>query len=88
MPRRALRLSRGVFDFTHLIEMYERIEVGEIDAGKRPANGETVAFEAHGCRGDLFDRTLELPRTRGRYLRQGQYVINGHSRHRSQLQTQ
>ena len=46
MPRRALRLARGVVDLAHLVEMDERVEVGEVDAGERALDREPLPFEA------------------------------------------
>ena len=46
VPRRALRLAGRVFDLAHLVEMDERVEIGEVDAGERPADREALPFEA------------------------------------------
>ena len=42
MPGSASRLARPVVDLTHLIHVDERIEVGEVDAGERTANRESL----------------------------------------------
>ncbi len=52
VPRRALRLAGRVLDLAHLVHVDERIEVGEIDAGERSADRESLALEAAGRRDD------------------------------------
>ena len=55
---RALRLARRVFDLAHLVEMDERVEVGEVDAGEGAADREALPFEpARGVR-DAADGAL------------------------------
>ena len=39
------RLTRPVVDLAHLVHVDERIEVGEVHAGERTANGKPFAFE-------------------------------------------
>ena len=56
VPRRALRLARRVLDLAHLVEVDERVEVGEVDAGERPADREALALEAARRGGDAADR--------------------------------
>ncbi len=46
VPRRALGLARRVLDLAHLVEVHERVEVGQVDAGERPADREALALEA------------------------------------------
>ena len=46
VPRRPLRLARGVFDLPHLVEMDERVEVGQVDPGERPPDREPLPLEA------------------------------------------
>ncbi len=60
MPRRALRLAGRVLDLAHLVEVDERVEVLEQDAGKRTADGEALALEAARRGRQLAD----LPLTR------------------------
>ena len=52
MPGRAARLTRRVVDLAHLVHVYERIEVGAVDAGEGAAYRETLAFVT-GRRGGL-----------------------------------
>ena len=49
MPRRALRLARRVLHLAHLVEVDERVEVGQVDAGERAADREALALEAVGA---------------------------------------
>ena len=58
VPRRALRLARRVLDLAHLVEVDERVEVAEVDAGERAADREALALEARGARRDAADRAL------------------------------
>ena len=58
MPRRALRLARRVLDLAHLVEMDERVEVGEVDAGERPPDREALALETVRGDRDAADRPL------------------------------
>lgn len=46
MPGRALRLARCVLHLTHLVEVDERVEVGEVHALEGAADGEAFALEA------------------------------------------
>ena len=78
MPRRALRLTRGVLDLTHLVEMDERVEQGQIDTGEGPPDRESFAFVALGCGGrrtygafDGFDEASLATQGRGRTVARG-----------------
>ncbi len=58
MPRRALRFAGRVLDFPHLVEMDERIEVLEVDAGERAPDREPLPLETarragHATHGSL-----------------------------------
>ena len=46
VPGRALRLTGRVLDLPHLVEVDERIEVREVDAGEGAADREALPFEA------------------------------------------
>ena len=50
MPRRALGLAGRVFDLAHLVEVDERVEVLEVDAGEGAADREPLPFEAAAAR--------------------------------------
>ncbi len=67
VPRRALGLARRVLDLAHLIHVDERIEIGEIDAGERSSDRESLALEAAGRRDHRANRTDRgrSARTRG-----------------------
>ncbi len=49
MPWRALGLARCVVDLPHLVEVDERVEVREVDAGERAPDREPLPFEAVRC---------------------------------------
>ena len=53
VPRRALRLARGVLDFSHLVEVDERVEIGQVDASEGSPDWETLTLKAgrSGCHG-------------------------------------
>ena len=46
VPVGAPGLARRVVDLAHLVHVDERVEVGEVDAGEGPADGEALALEA------------------------------------------
>ena len=46
VPRRALGLARRVLDLAHLVQVDERVEVGQVDAGEGAADREALALEA------------------------------------------
>ena len=48
MPRRALRLTRRVLHLAHLVEVDERVEVGQVDARERATDREALALEPGG----------------------------------------
>ena len=58
MPRRALRLARRVVHLAHLVEVDERVEVGEVHAGERAPDREALPFEAARRRCHAADRAL------------------------------
>ncbi len=58
MPRRSLGLAGGVLDLAHLIEVDERVEIGELDAVECPADREAFALEAVRGDRDALDRAL------------------------------
>ena len=82
VPRRALRLARGVLDLAHLVEVDERVEVGEVDALEGAPHREALALEAARGRGDRTHgaRTGE-GRLRSRDAGQRQEVVDGHCGH-------
>ena len=45
MPRSSLRLTRGVLNFAHLIQVNERIEIGKVDASECSTNRKSFTFE-------------------------------------------
>ena len=58
VPGRSLGLARRVLDLAHLIEMDERVELAEVDAGERAAHRESVTLEParrgrHAAHGSL-----------------------------------
>src|SRR5688572_11386398 len=58
MPRRALWFARRVVDFTHLVEVDERVKILERDTGEGAADREPLPFEAlRGVR-DATDRAF------------------------------
>ena len=82
VPRRALGLARRVVDLAHLVHVDERVEVGQVDAGEGPADGEALALEAARRRGDARDRAVGRDRPgRARAAGQREDVLDGHSRH-------
>ena len=56
MPGRALRFAGCVFDLAHLIEVDERVELGEVDAGEGATYREALTFEPVRGRGQAADR--------------------------------
>jgi hypothetical protein len=58
MPRRALGLARRVFDLTHLVEVDERVEVLESDAGEGASDREPLPLESLWGRGDATHAAL------------------------------
>ena len=67
VPGRALRLARRVLDLAHLVEVDERVEVLEVGARERAADGETLALEARRGRGQADDGAMARDdRDRGR----------------------
>ena len=85
MPRRSLGLPRRVLDLTHLIHVDEWVEVGQIDAGERPADGESLPLEP-GRRGDHGPNRAyrDPPVDDGDPLQRGD-VIDRDGRHGSQV---
>ena len=68
VPRRSLRLAGGVVDLAHLIEVDERVEVGQIDPVEGPPDREALALEAGGrwSPSSPADRWHRSARCRGR----------------------
>ena len=56
MPRGALGLAGRVVDLAHLVQVQERVQGGQVDAGERAANREPLALEAVGGGGDAAYR--------------------------------
>ena len=50
MPRGSFGLTRGVLDLPHLVEMDERIELVEGDAGESPPNRKSLTLETRSGR--------------------------------------
>jgi hypothetical protein len=82
MPWGALRLAGGVLDFAHLVEVDERVEVGEIDAGERPPDREPLPFQPARSHGDAADGSLaRCHRIRQRDPGQDGDVVDGDGGH-------
>ena len=58
VPGRALRFARRVLDLAHLVEMDERVEIGQVDPGERAPDREALPFEAARRARDAPDRAL------------------------------
>ena len=58
VPRRPLGLARGVLHLAHLVEVDERIEIGQVDAGEGAADREALPFEAVRRGRDAADGAL------------------------------
>ena len=82
MPRRALRLSRGILDLPHLVEVDERIEIRQVDASKGSPDGETLAFEAggSGSDGSFTGRSMESAGP-GEEARRRKGILDGYCGH-------
>ncbi len=78
MPGGAFGLSRRILDFTHLVEMDERIELVEGDAGERSPDRKSLAFKSA-----LGGRDGPAPGARSRPSWGPQPEVTGH---RKQLQ--
>ena len=80
MPRSSLRFTRGVLNFTHLIQVNERIEIGKVDAGECSTNWESFTFETlwRGC--DAF-YAAHFRGWVGADSRKHSYIGNGYGRH-------
>ena len=50
VPVGAARLAGPVVDLAHLVHVDERVEVGQVDAGEGPPDGEALALEAPAAR--------------------------------------
>ncbi len=61
VPGRALGLAGPVVHRAHLVHHDERVEEGEVDAGKGAAHGEALALEAAGGGGDGPNRAGTAP---------------------------
>ncbi len=61
MPGGAFRLAWGVFDFAHLIEVDERVEISLRDAGKGTPNRKAFALETTRRGGDGTDTAQRRP---------------------------
>ena len=55
VPGRALGLAGRILDLAHLVEMDERVEQVEVDAGERAPHRKAFAFQAAGRAGDGYD---------------------------------
>src|SRR3972149_3555075 len=58
VPGRALRLARRIFHLAHLVEMDERVEIGQVDPGERTTNREALPFEPARRARDASHRAL------------------------------
>jgi len=81
MPGRALGLTGGVVDLTHLVEVHEGVEQAQVDAGEGALHREALAFEAAGRGRHGDDRALAGGRVGPGQAREGQDVVHGDSRH-------
>jgi hypothetical protein len=81
VPRSAFRLTGGVFDLSHLVEVDERVEIGEVDAAKGSPHGETFPFEAGRPSRHGFHGSVDRVGRRGVEPRQYEWVFNGYGGH-------
>ncbi len=81
VPRRALGLARRVLHLAHLVEVHERVEVREVDAGEGAADREALALEAARRGGDRADRPVGRAEVRRGKAGEGQDVVDGHGWH-------
>jgi hypothetical protein len=80
MPGRALGLTRRVLHLAHLVEVDERVQVGQVDPREGAADGEALALVALRRGRDLADRA-RTGVERGADAGQEGDVVDGNGRH-------
>jgi hypothetical protein len=82
MPGGPLRFARRVVHLADLVEVDERVEMGQVHSCERPLHREALALEPLGGGGDRSDLSLADLRTRRSEPRQFGGVFDGYSRQR------